>query len=62
MEFDPQLVIHLHRRGVPVVNLPTRVVYDPEGLSHFDMLRDNRLFKLIESLKPRPGRSGGQRQ
>jgi glycosyltransferase involved in cell wall biosynthesis len=41
MEFDPQLVIHLCWLGVPVVNLPTRVVYHAEGLSHFDFLRDN---------------------
>ena len=38
MEFDPQLVIRLHWRGVPVRNVPTRVVYDPHGVSHFDML------------------------
>jgi len=41
MEFDPELVIQLHRRGVPVRNLPTRVIYEEEGLSHFDMLADN---------------------
>lgn len=41
MEFDPELVIHLHRRGVPVRTLPTRVVYNPGGLSHFDTWRDN---------------------
>jgi len=41
MEFDPQLVIQLCWSGVPVVNLPTRVVYGREGLSHFDFVRDN---------------------
>jgi len=41
MEFDPQLIIWLHWRGVPVINLPTKVVYDREGLSHFDFVRDN---------------------
>jgi glycosyltransferase involved in cell wall biosynthesis len=41
MEFDPELVIALVRRGIEVVNLPTRVVYAEGGLSHFDMLRDN---------------------
>ena len=41
MEFDPQLIIRLHWCGVPVRNLPTRVIYDAEGLSHFDLLRDN---------------------
>lgn len=41
MEFDPQLIIQLQWRGVPVINLPTKVVYDREGLSHFDFVRDN---------------------
>jgi glycosyltransferase involved in cell wall biosynthesis len=41
MEFDPELVIRLHWAGVPVRNIPTRVVYRRGGLSHFDMLRDN---------------------
>lgn len=41
MEFDPEIVIQLVRAGVPVRNLPTRVVYNAGGLSHFDMLRDN---------------------
>jgi glycosyltransferase involved in cell wall biosynthesis len=41
MEFDPELVIELRRRGVPIRSVPTRVVYNPGGLSHFDALRDN---------------------
>ncbi len=41
MEFDPELVIALHRRGVPVRSVPTRVVYGRHGLSHFDLVRDN---------------------
>jgi hypothetical protein len=47
MDFDPELVIRLCSRGVPIVNVPTKVVYDPGGLSHFDNLRDNaRLTRL----------------
>jgi glycosyltransferase involved in cell wall biosynthesis len=41
MEFDPELVIHLHRRGLAVRTVPTRVIYNVGGLSHFDTLRDN---------------------
>lgn len=41
MDFDPELVIRLHRRGVPVRNVPTPVVYAPGGISHFRMLHDN---------------------
>ena len=41
MEFDPELVIQLHVAGVPVRNVATHVVYNTDGLSHFDTLRDN---------------------
>jgi len=41
MEFDPQLIIQLCWAGVPVRNVPTRVVYRSGGLSHFDALWDN---------------------
>ncbi len=47
MEFDPELVIALLRRGLPVVNLPTRVVYAPGGLSHFDLWRDNARLSAV---------------
>jgi len=55
-------VIQLHRRGVPVRNVPTRVVYEEGGLSHFDMLADNaRLTRvytksLATLLTQRPAR------
>lgn len=57
MEFDPELLIHLHRRGIPVRTLPTRVVYNPGGLSHFDTWRDNlRLSRVYaRSLLSTPG-------
>jgi GT2 family glycosyltransferase len=47
MEFDPELVIRLHRAGVPVRNVPTRVVYRRGGLSHFDALRDNARLSAV---------------
>ena len=28
-------------RGVAVINLPTRVTYPSDGVSHFDVWRDN---------------------
>jgi glycosyltransferase involved in cell wall biosynthesis len=67
MEFDPELVIQLHWAGVPVRNVPTRVVYREGGLSHFDMLRDNaRLVgvyagTLVGGLRRLPRRLGGLR-
>ena len=47
MEFDPELVIQLHWSGVPVRNIPTRVVYREGGLSHFDMVRDNARLTAV---------------
>jgi hypothetical protein len=47
MEFDPELVILLHRAGVPVRNVPTRVVYRRGGLSHFDAVRDNARLSSV---------------
>jgi glycosyltransferase involved in cell wall biosynthesis len=47
MEFDPELVIQLHWAGVPVRNVPTRVVYREGGLSHFDTVRDNARLTTV---------------
>jgi glycosyltransferase involved in cell wall biosynthesis len=41
MDFDSDVIVRLHWRGVPVLNQPTRVTYPQDGISHFRMLRDN---------------------
>lgn len=41
MDFDTETAVRLVWRGVPVLNLPTRVIYPANGLSHFRMFRDN---------------------
>jgi glycosyltransferase involved in cell wall biosynthesis len=41
MDFDTEVAVRLVWRGVAVRNLPTRVIYPAEGLSHFHMLHDN---------------------
>ena len=41
MDFDSDIIVRLHWRGVPVVNQPTRVTYPRDGISHFRMFRDN---------------------
>jgi len=40
MEFEPELAVRWVWEGRPVVNLPTRVVYPPGGISHFDLAQD----------------------
>jgi len=44
MDFDPEVMVRLLWRGVDVVNLPTRVTYPQDGVSHFRVLRDNVLI------------------
>jgi glycosyltransferase involved in cell wall biosynthesis len=51
MDFEPELVVRLVWDGIPVVSIPTRIVYNPGGLSHFDYVRDNqRLLGLYGRL------------
>lgn len=47
MDFDPEILVRLHWRGVPVRNLETAVHYPSDGVSHFDVWRDNvRISRL----------------
>lgn len=41
MDFDTEIMVRLYWRGTPVLSLPTRVTYPLDGVSHFDLLRDN---------------------
>ncbi len=44
MDFDPEIAVRMVWRGVPVINVPTRVRYVPPeqgGVSHFRLVRDN---------------------
>ena len=50
MAFDSAILVRLAWRGVPIENLPTRVVYPPDGTSHFRMLRDNALLTASHTL------------
>ncbi len=41
MDFDIEVIVRLYWSGLSVVNIPTRVVYPLDGISHFDLWRDN---------------------
>lgn len=41
MDFDIEIIVRMYWAGAPVVNIPTRVVYPLDGVSHFDVWRDN---------------------
>jgi glycosyltransferase involved in cell wall biosynthesis len=44
MDFDPEVLVRLHWRGMKIVSLPTRVTYPQDGLSHFRLGLDNWLI------------------
>ncbi len=51
MSFDTDIIVRLVWAGLSVVNLRTAVTYPIDGVSHFDMLRDNlRMAKLHAGL------------
>lgn len=44
MEFDTEVLVRMHWRGMAFVTLSTAVVYPPDGQSHFQVWRDNLLI------------------
>ena len=49
MEFDIAIVVRLAWRGVKFKNIPTRVTYPIDGVSHFNMLGDNLRISLTHT-------------
>lgn len=49
MAFDTEILVHLDWQGVPVVSIPTRVIYPLDGLSHFRAWEDNLRISLTHA-------------
>jgi len=49
MDFDTEVIVRWLWRGGRVQNLPTKVRYPIDGVSHFDVLRDNVLISLMHT-------------
>jgi len=49
MDFDTEMAVHLHWRGAPVINMPTKVIYPPGNVSNFEMLADNVRISLMHT-------------
>ena len=49
MDFDPEVLVRLHWRGVPLVHRPTPVTYPQDGISHFRALHDNLLISRMHA-------------
>jgi len=51
MDFDVEILVRLHWAGVRVRDRPTRVIYPEDGVSHFQVWRDNaRISKMHTKL------------
>jgi predicted LPLAT superfamily acyltransferase len=49
MDFDTEVMVRLYWQGNTSYFLPTRVIYPPDGLSHFDALKDNVRISLMHT-------------
>ena len=49
MDFDSDVLVRLHWRGVRMQWLPTQVRYPVDGVSHFSMVRDNWLITRMHT-------------
>jgi len=50
MDFDIEILVRLHWTGVAVRNRDTCVNYPPDGISHFDLLRDNLRISRMHAM------------
>ena len=50
MNFDTDILVRLFWDGLQVVNLPTRVCYPADGVSHFRVWRDNVLITWMHTM------------
>ena len=49
MDFDVEILVRLHWRGMRIFSLPTKVRYPAGGISHFKLLRDNVLISWMHT-------------
>jgi len=50
MDFDTEILVRMHWRGIHVINLPTHVHYPADGISHFKVWLDNFLISRMHSV------------
>lgn len=49
MDFDIEIMVRMVWAGIRVVSYPTRVTYPQDGVSHFDVLRDNLAISALHA-------------
>lgn len=50
MDFDTDVLVRLYWDGLQIINVPTRVTYPSDGVSHFRYLSDNLLITRMHVL------------
>jgi glycosyltransferase involved in cell wall biosynthesis len=50
MDFDTDVLVRLYWAGLHIINVPTRVGYPTDGVSHFRLWRDNVLITRMHVL------------
>tara|TARA_E500000305_G_scaffold111867_1_gene128509 strand:- start:5510 stop:6244 length:735 start_codon:yes stop_codon:yes gene_type:complete len=49
MDFDPEILVRLTWKGVPIRSVPTKVIYPEGGRSNFRLVADNWLITLMHT-------------
>jgi glycosyltransferase involved in cell wall biosynthesis len=49
MDFDTEILVKLCWKGLPFINLPVKVAYPIDGISHFRLWRDNLLISWMHT-------------
>ncbi len=49
MDFDMEVLVRLHWSGAEIINVPVRVTYPTDGVSHFKVFRDNVLISAMHA-------------
>lgn len=49
MNFDPEILVRLSWEGLQIINIPTRVGYPTDGVSHFRVWLDNVLISRMHA-------------
>lgn len=47
MGFDPEILVRMHWKGIPLLFFPVKVIYPEGGISHFDVFWDNVRISLV---------------
>ncbi|MDO6566970.1 glycosyltransferase family 2 protein [Alteromonas sp. 1_MG-2023] len=49
MDFDTEVIVRWHWRNGSIINIPTKVNYPTDGVSHFKLLHDNVLISWMHT-------------